>query len=341
MKVITAENVKNKRVLIRLDLDIPCNDKGEIVDSTRIDAAAQTIALLVHNARQIIFCGHRGRPKGQFDSELSLKPLIPYLRQYVDMPITLFDYDSFMSGNEDRYMKNEFILLENLRFFPGEAENDPIFAKKLADLADIFIFEAFGVAHRQEAATVGVTKLLPSFAGLHVAKEVIELSNIIHDPIKPFVIVLGGSKIETKLPVIYHLEDHAEAILVGGLLAKEVKDQKLEMPANCVIADIREDGLDITEESMTRFTNILSKAQTIVWNGPMGKFEDEEAIQGSQEVASAMVNSGAYTVVGGGDTLAALHGFELLDQIDFVSVGGGAMLEFLSGKELPAIKALS
>lgn len=335
MRIVSAEAIRDKRVLVRLDLDMPVNDDGQLTDVSRLTAALPTLQLLKDNAKQVVLCGHMGRPKGQVVDMLSLKQFVPEIEEYAQITVHFQE-----TLDEKPPADKRFVLLENLRFWPGEDDNDAAFVQKLASFGDVYVYEAFGVAHRETASTVGVSKALPSTAGLRVAKEVVELSHLVHSPIEPFVIILGGAKIETKLPVIYHLEDHAQAILIGGLLAKEIADQKLTMPANCVVATIREDGLDIDADSIQKFKNIIKNAQTVAWNGPVGKFEDKGSDIGTNEVAQSIVSSGAYSVIGGGDTLAALHNAGLMDEVDFVSVGGGAMLEFLSGKELPAIKVL-
>lgn len=331
MRIVTEPAIAGKRVLVRLDLDVPI-ENGLPTETVRLDAAKETLELLVGAAQQIILCGHLGRPDGKPDQAFSVKPLQTYLEELIGHKIAFSD--TLVVGTD------KVTLLENLRFYEGEEKNDPQFIQQLASLADVFVFEAFGVAHRDSASTVGVAKTLPSYAGYHVAKEVVELSAVLHNPIVPFVIVLGGAKIETKLPVMLHLEDHAEAILIGGLLAKEVSEQSMKLPENCVVAELREDGLDITKESIERFTNIIAKAQTIVWNGPLGKFEEPTAAEGTKQIAAAIIGSGAYTIVGGGDTVAAVEKYGILDQFDFVSVGGGAMLSYLAGQALPALEIL-
>lgn len=338
MRIVSAQTIVNKRVLVRLDLDVPIGADGIVAETTRVVAAAQTMELLAQNARQVIYCGHMGRPHGKPEPALSLRTLLPLLAEQQGHAVTFEDL--YLAQEHPKELTAKFILLENLRFFTGEEENDPTFAKRLANVADIFINEAFGVAHRSAASTVGVAKLLPSYTGLHFAREVVELSTILHNPIKPFVVVLGGAKLETKLPVIEQLKDTAEAILVGGLLARELHEHAKSVPANVVVADLAAHDMDISEASRERFATILSKAQTIVWNGPLGKFEETDKILGTKAVAEAIINSGAYSVVGGGDTLAALGQLGLLESFDFVSVGGGAMMEFLSGQPLPAVEVL-
>lgn len=337
MRVVNSQVVVNKRVLVRLDLDVPL-ENGRVTDTTRIDAAKQTVDILKENARQVIYCGHMGRPKGRLDPKLSLQQLLPILEERFGVQM-VFD-DTYLAQEKLHELTTKHILFENLRFFAGEEENDPAFAKKLADIADVFVNEAFGVAHRTQASTVGVASLLPSYAGLHVSKEVIELSTVLHSPLKPFIVILGGAKLETKLPVIEQLKDTAEAVLVGGLLAKEIHDNHRNLGENVIVATLGEDEKDIDQASQERFATIISKAQTIVWNGPLGKFEEPKYMAGTKAIADAVTASGAYTIIGGGDTVAALAQLSVLEKLDFVSVGGGAMLEFLSGQPLPALVAL-
>lgn len=336
MRIFTPEAIHNKRVLVRLDLDVPISQTWEIEDATRLDAAIPTLQLLIANAQQIIICGHRGRPNGAPDPSLSVKPLIPYLEEQLGESIAFAETWPETPALPD----GRIIMLENLRFFPGEEQRDHGFIQQLAKTADVFINEAFGVAHRDQSSTVGVVKALPSYAGLHFAKEVVELSTILHNPIPPFIVVLGGAKLETKLPVIHHLGDTAHAVLVGGLLAQEIHETHQVVEPNVVVADLAESGKDIDSASADRFVSIITKAQMVVWNGPLGKVEEPEFMAGTRKVAEAIIASEAYSVVGGGDTLAALHKLELLDRFDFVSVGGGAMLEFLAGQPLPAVMAL-
>lgn len=339
MIIISPEVIVNKRVLVRLDLDLPCDDNGTPTETTRIDVAMPTLQLLKDNAKQVIFCGHLGRPKGKLQATLSLKKLLPLLEERVGSSIAFEDL-YLAKEVSDHEPTDRFVLLENLRFFAGEEENDPVFSQKLARLADIFINEAFGVAHRTAASTVGVAKLLTAFAGMHFAEEVVELSTILHNPLRPFILVLGGAKLETKLPIITQLTDSAEAILVGGLLAKDLAQAGGTIAENVIVAEMTGDGEDLSQASIDRFTTILSKAQTVVWNGPVGKAEDPKHAAGTKAMAQAIIDSGAYSIVGGGDTLGVLHTLGFLEKFDFVSVGGGAMLAFLSGCELPALAAL-
>lgn len=335
MRIVTPEVVNDKRVIVRLDLDIDIDAQGRILDATRVLAAQPLIDLVKQNARQLVFIGHRGRPHGRFDQALSLQPLLPLLSELVGKPVSFQHFPAEQIDSSAPY-----ILLENVRFYPQEEANDLIFAKTLASLGDVFINEAFGTAHRTAASTVGIAQLLPSFAGLHFGREVTELSTMLHNPIPPFVFVIGGAKLETKLPVIESLAEEANAVLVGGLLAKEAPKAPRPLPDNVVLATLRPDGKDIDTQSLERFITIIGKAQSIVWNGPLGKIEDPDGQAGTRAIGKAIIDSGGYSIVGGGDTLGLLHQAGLLDKFDFVSVGGGAMLDFLAGETLPAIAAL-
>jgi phosphoglycerate kinase len=226
--------------------------------------------------------------------------------------------------------------LENLRFFPGEEENSPEFTEKLSLLADFYINEAFSVSHRKHASIVGLPTKLSSAAGFHFKKEVENLSKSIDNPPRPVVFIIGGAKPETKLPLVYKLAEKADWVLVGGTLAGEEKGVK----GNIVFTDLKESGLDITSESAKMFSGIISRAKTIVWNGPMGKYEEEESTEGTREVALAISAANAFKIVGGGDTIASLTKFKLIDKMDYVSTAGGAMLEYLANGSLPGIEAL-
>lgn len=343
MKIVTPEVINDKRVIVRLDLDLDIDPQGQILDATRVTAAVPTLDLIKKNAKQLVLVGHRGRPHGTVDQALSLKPVIPLLSDLLGGRVSLQSFPSVPLAPASPYM-----LLENLRFYPQEEGNDPVFAQTLASLGDVFINEAFGTAHRTAASTVGIARLLPSFAGLHFAREVTELSTMLHNPIPPFVVIIGGAKLETKLPVIESLAETANAVLVGGLLAQEATKAPYlvqgkaprPLPSNVVLAALRSDGLDIDSQSLERFTAIVGKAQSIVWNGPLGKIEDPNGQAGTKAIAQAIIDAGGYSIVGGGDTLGVLHQAGLLDKFDFVSVGGGAMLDFLSGHALPALEAL-
>jgi 3-phosphoglycerate kinase len=336
MKTITKQLVENKKVLVRLDLDVPLDERGTVTDTTRLESALPTLNLLKDSAKQVIIVGHCGRPEGKVVATLSLKPIANVLEKLLNAEITVIS-----NVHPSPLPNNKIIMLENLRFDPREETNDTELARELAKLADIFVFDAFSVAHRKAASTVAITEYLPSYAGLRITEEIAQLSAVLNNPSHPFLVILGGAKIETKLPMIKKMESIADNIFVGGKLPKEIHEQNITFtPKKVHVAQMNETGLDISESAIQQAKELIQKAKLIVWNGPVGKFEDTSSQRGTKEIAEAVIASHAHTVTGGGDTVAALDLFKIKDKIDFVSVGGGAMLEFLSGKELPAITAL-
>ena len=299
--------------------------------------------LLKNGAKQIVIAGHIGRPSRKaterqaglisdfYDTKLSTKNLLPALEKILGQKIAFSDE---LTVDEE----SSIVLLENLRFWPEEKKNDPDFAQKLSKLADVYVDDAFGNAHRAHASMVGITSFLPYAAGLHLEEEVEVLSKLLDKPKKPFVAIVGGAKIETKVPVIENLSKTADKILVGGRVAVEITNGKVGVPDNAIIAGMLEHSYDINDEAIRKFESVISTAKTVVWNGPVGFFEEGHK-KGTVSVAEAIVKSGAYSVIGGGETTEFLASCGLLSKFSFVSCGGGAMLEFLSGKKLPAIEA--
>ena len=343
MKNISDLDVFQKRVFVRADLDVPLettNAEGLTTNAaiaTRLTNLKETVDYLVSkNAKSVIIAGHIDRPIGP-DPALSTKQLLPTLEKILGQKIGFL---SELVVNSSQFTE-KIMLLENLRFWPGETENSQEFAKQLANLADIYVNEAFGNSHRNHASMVSLPSLLPHAAGIHLAKEIEELTKILNGPNKPFVAIIGGAKIETKLPLVEHLAKIADFVLVGGELPKAIENLKLKIEnfEHVIVAKLTEDGKDISEESIKQFTDVIASAETVVWNGPLGLFE-EGYDKGSIAVARAIVDSPAYEVVGGGETVEFLAKNNLLSKFTFVSSGGGAMLEFLSGKELPALEAL-
>lgn len=340
MNTINQEIANNKKVVIRIDTDVPLDEDNQVKDKTRLEAVLPTLNLLKEAASQIIILGHLGRPEGKMVPEMSLKPVAHTLSELLGEPIEFIE-NSMPTIPSPLNSDEKFIMLENLRFNPSEESNDPEFAKQLASLGDLFVFEAFAVSHRKAASTVGITEHIPSYAGLRVTKEVEELSKIINSPEHPLLVIIGGAKIETKLPVINNMLDKADHILVGGKLPHEIKEKELTFPPKVVISEMNESGLDIAESMYPTIARLINDAKMIVWNGPVGKFEDEQAREGTRQVAHAIAISHAKTIIGGGETNEAVSLFHIEDKIYFISVGGGAMLEFLSGKELPALVPLT
>ena len=361
MRVISDIDISQKRVFVRADLDVPIETtKDERLTSnaeiaTRLTNLKPTVDyLLGHGASQIVIAGHIDRPTGSdpaFSTKQLIKPLEKILGREILFVPDLFSHSrhsirssaSYDRESDSHFRENDsgLILLENLRFWPGETENNQEFAKQLANLADIYINEAFGNCHRNHASVVALPALLPHAAGIHLAKEVEVLSALLKNPKKPFVAIVGGAKIETKLPLVEHLSKIADFVLVGGELPKAIENLKLKIEnlEHIIIGRLTEDGKDISEESIKQFTDVIANAKTVVWNGPLGLFE-QGYDKGSIAVARAIIESPAYEVVGGGETVEFLVKNNLLSRFSFVSSGGGAMLEFLSGKTLSALKAL-
>jgi len=384
-KMLTDLDVKGKKVLVRVDFNVPISD-GKVGDDTRIQAALPTIKYLLENDAAVILCSHLGRPKGEPDPAFSLKPVADYLGTLLDVPVKFAEDcvgETAQKAAED-LAPNEVLVLENTRFHAGEKANDPEMAKELASLADLFVNDAFGSAHRAHASTAGVADYLPAAAGFLLEKEIKYLGNAIAEPERPFVAILGGAKVSDKIGVIDNLIKKADRILIGGGMAntffkaqgyamadslvedevldtaKELLDMaggKLVLPVDVVIADafdanaadkIMDVGdvpagwriLDIGPRTVEAFSDIIKKAGTVVWNGPMGVFELDKFAKGTFEVAKAIAESDATGIVGGGDSASAIKKSGLEDKITHISTGGGASLEMLEGKMLPGLAAL-
>lgn len=392
------KNIKNKKVLVRVDFDVPVGDDG-IVDEKedwRIKAVLPTIEYLLKRGVKIILISHLGRPE---ISRKFIKSVKPKICKAESMEYSLKSAGNrlgellnckirFISDCVGEEVKNavkkmqegEIILLENLRFYKEEKENNEEFAKELASLADIYVNDAFSNCHRAHASVSAITKFLPSYAGLLLEKEIKILSEAIKDPKRPATVIIGGAKVETKVPVIEHLMDKFDYILVGGVVANvilkakgidtgkslsngidlievqkiDLSSKKLYIPVDVVVCNDKKKIislsaigrignnkiLDIATETANLYSKIISNSKTVLWNGPMGMFEKESFAFGTKEVARAVTESKCYSIIGGGDTIAAVDKFGYLDKIDYICAGGGAMLEFLSGNELPGIKAL-
>ena len=339
MKILDKANVRNKRVLVRCDFNCPLDGKGNILDDYDIERTIPTIEYLVKKEAKVILISHLDRPEGKVVENLRLTPIQERLFEYLDLSILKApdcrgeDVKKMTKG----MMSGEILLLENLRFHKEEEENDGSFAKELASLGDIFVNEAFGVCHRAHASVVGIPNYLPSYAGFLLEEEVKTLSYILGKSKKPLVAVFGGVKASTKVPAIEKFLNIADFILVGGKIASEIKvsNPKLLLPEDY------NQGLDIGERTIKKFKTIIQEAATVVWNGPMGYFEKEEFKKGTKEIAIEIAKSKAFKVAGGGETSLAISKYNLKDKFNFISVGGGAMLEFLAGKKLPGLAALS
>ena len=347
MKQISDLPVSGKRVLLRADLDVPLTSVGFEEASTRLTNLKPTVDYLFNENAKIIIIGHIDRPQ-KIDPALSTRQLIDPLQKIFKRTIVFKkdfepDFSDPVSQREDEtgssVLKSQVTLFENLRFWPGEVNNDSEFARKLANLADFYVNDAFGNCHRSHASMVGLPKLLSSAAGSHLILEVDELSKIINKPQHPLIAIVGGAKIETKLPVIENLAKIADFVLVGGELPIEIKKFDQRTADNVIVAALADENKDLSQESIEKFIKVIKSAKTVVWNGPQGMFE-EGFSHGSLSVAKAIIESGAHCVVGGGETTQFLEQNNLLSKFSFVSAGGGAMLDFLAGKKLPALELL-
>ena len=346
LKSIKKADIYRKKVFLRADLDVPI-ENGRIVDDTRLQALLPTLEYLIKNDVQVYLAGHLGRPRPILnENEFSLEPVAEWLIKQFNFHEGLTPFD--LDGLKGFTMTSGVSLLENLRFHKEEEENDSEFSKKLASLADIYINDAFASSHRAHASIVGITKYLPSYAGLRLEKEVEELSKVIENPKRPLVVIIGGAKIETKLPLVEKMHAFADYVLVGGEIAENDKvllkvqhEKNVGRRSILLVADLTEDNKDITVKSAENFLQVCQTAGAIVWNGPMGQVEDEKYQVATEILAEGISKLSAYTIVGGGDTLSFLKQKHLLDKFSFASMGGGAMLEFLAGEKLPGLKVLA
>ena len=384
-KTIRDLDFHGKRVLVRVDFNVPIKE-GKVGDDTRIRAALPTLNYLLEQDAALVLCSHLGRPKGVPDPQYSLRPVADHLSKLLNRPV--FFSEACVGPDAEKsaaaLKPGEVLLLENTRFYPGETKNDPEMSRQLASLADLYVNDAFGSAHRAHASTEGVAKHLPAVAGFLMEKEIQYLGQAIANPEKPFVAILGGAKISDKIGVIRNLLSKADQIIIGGGMANTffkaqgypvgdslVEDEALEtarqlildgstrlrLPIDVVIADRFEadaehkimemgpvpDGwriLDIGPESVAAFSKVIANAGTIVWNGPMGVFEFPRFAQGTFEIAKAVAESSATSIVGGGDSVAAINQSGLAAKITHISTGGGASLEMLEGLALPGVVAL-
>ena len=392
-------DLKAKRVFLRVDFNVPLDDSGHVMDDTRIVETLPTIEYAVGNHARLVLASHLGRPKGKPNPKMSLKPVAERLRNLLDERIGRginvgFAPDCIGMQAEEmasKLEKGHTVLLENLRFHPEEEANDERFSQELAKLADYYVNDAFGTAHRAHASTVGITKFVKkSAAGLLMQKELDYLGRALHHPGRPFIAILGGAKVSDKIPVIQNLIGKVDALLIGGGMAYTflkargmevgnslVEDEKLELalklldqakargtkfllPLDHVVASKvapdakthvvvdghaipgRQMGLDIGPKTVELFSEQIEKATTILWNGPMGVFEQEAFAHGTYAVARAVAaNRSALSIVGGGDSVSAVHKAGVAEKISHISTGGGASLEFLEGKKLPGVEALS
>ncbi|PKR78031.1 phosphoglycerate kinase [Halalkalibacillus sediminis] len=391
MKKMNVRDVdlKGKTVFCRVDFNVPIS-KGEISDDTRIQAALPTIMYMIEKKAKVILATHLGRPDGKVDEELRLDPVAQYLSNLIQKPV--YKTDDVFSEDVENAAKNlgegDVLLLENMRFHPGEKSNDEELSKQLAGLADLYVNDAFGTAHRAHASTEGVAKHLPAVSGFLMEKEIEVLGQALEDPQRPFTAIIGGAKVKDKIGVIDHLLDKVDHLLIGGglsytfikALGHEVGNSLLEedkieqansfiekakekgvsihLPVDVVVAsefskdantkivsieEIPEgwEGLDIGPETVKHFSKIIEDSELIMWNGPMGVFEYDQFANGTRGVAKALAAASGYTVIGGGDSASAVEKFQYAEEMDHISTGGGASLEFMEGKVLPGVSVLN
>ena len=388
-KTIRDIDVSGKKVLVRCDFNVPQDENGNITDNRRILGAIPTIKYLIDHNAKVILCSHLGRPKGEVKKEFSLAPVQKELSKELGIEVKLADDivgESAKKLTQDMKEK-EVVLLENVRFDKREEQNDREFSKELASLAEIYVNDAFGTAHRAHSSTAGVAEFLPAVSGFLIEKEIKFLGEALNNPKRPFVSIIGGKKVSDKISVINNLLEKVDRLLIGGGmaytffkgeglnigsslceddkldLAKELiekakkKNVKLLLPIDVVVAkefssdaeskvvkvDEIEDGwegMDIGPETIKQFEEILKNAKTIMWNGPLGVFEFDKFAKGTNEIAKIIGNTDAITVIGGGDSAAAIEKAGMADKMTHISTGGGASLEFLEGKNLPGISCL-
>lgn len=342
MRKIQEAEIENRKVLLRVDLNVAIED-GRVKETFKIKAAQKTLNYLLEKKCKVALISHLGRPDGKKNPEFSLGQIKNDLENILGLRI-MFLNDCLSEEKIkvlDDLKEKEILLLENVRFYSGDEENDVDFAAKLAKGFDIFVNDAFSACHRDHASVTGVTNFLPSCAGFGLQEEIVEMEKIKNDFARPAVAIIGGAKIETKLPVIKFFEEKYDNILVGGKIANEALDQKISFGEKVILPfDFVDDRLDIGPKTLEKFKEVIASAKTIVWNGPTGKFEDEKYAVSTNEVLKYILETDAYKVVGGGETLEVLEKNNAMSQIDFVSTGGGAMLEYLSGNLMPGIEAL-
>jgi len=394
MKTVADVSFKGKKVLVRVDFNVPLNHNRQITDDTRIKECIPTIKKILDDGGSVILMSHLGRPKGGYEDDYSLTPIVPYLSNYLGRKV-IFTRDLF--GEKTKRVAKELqpgdvALLENMRFYPEEELGDEGFAKELASIADAYVNDAFATAHREHASTATIAKFFPNdkYFGLLLASEIRNLDYILTAAQPPFTAIIGGAKVSSKLHIIKNLLNKVDNLIIGGGMsftfikalggkignslyeedyldeAKYIINEAMRkgvnilFPTDVIAADgfsndanvieidadnIEGDwmGLDIGKRTRRRFAELINKSQTILWNGPMGVFELSNFKQGTKAMAIAVSSatiSGSYSLVGGGDSVAAINQYNLADQISYVSTGGGAMLEYLEGKTLPGIKAL-
>jgi len=343
MKYLHDLDFKNKRVLVRTDFNVPI-EKGVVKDDFRIRLALPTLEYILKQSRsKIVIISHLGRPKGKVMPEFSLKPVTEILSKLLKREVKFISGIRSKEGDEivRRLSEGEVALAENIRFYPEEEANDENFAIDICHHFGVFVNDAFSASHRAHASIFQIPRFKPSCAGFLVEKEITELSKALKPFKKPSLAVIGGAKIETKLPVIENLAKIYDAVLLGGKISVEAKEKNIKFPQNVVLPeDYTEENLDIGPQTIKKYTLAISAASFLVWNGPMGKFEEEKYKIGTKRILEAIAAAEAWKIAGGGETIEFINSEKSADKFNFLSSGGGAMLEFLSGKKLPGIEAL-
>ena len=388
-KTVKDIDLKGKKVFVRCDFNVPMDENQNITDNTRIKAALPTIKYLLEQNCKIILASHLGRPKGEVKPEFSLKPVAKELSKLLGKEVIMANdvIGEDATTKAENLKEGEMLLLENVRFHKEETDNDPEFAKKLASMAEIFVNDAFGTAHRAHASTTGIADYIPGVSGFLIEKELKFLGNAVNNPERPFVAILGGAKVSDKIGVIDSLLDKVDTLMIGGGMAytffkaqgynvgnslcevektglaleamekAKEKGVKLLLPIDTKIGkefkpdtesktvawtEIPDDweGFDIGEKTIEMFKNELKTAKTVIWNGPLGLFEFDQFAIGTNEIAKTLAELDATTIIGGGDSAAAVEKAGLADKMTHISTGGGASLEFLEGKKLPGIECL-
>jgi phosphoglycerate kinase len=394
MKNIDTYNFTGKRTLVRVDFNVPLDPFFHITDTTRIDAAAPTIRKILNDGGSVVLMSHLGRPKEGPEERFSLKHLVNYLEEVLGTKVNFADdcigEQARLSSKELK--AGEVLLLENLRFYQEETKGDEEFARKLSELGDVYVNDAFGTAHRAHASTAIITQFFPEdkMFGYIMENEVKGIDKVLKNPERPFTAILGGAKVSGKIEIINNLLDKVDNLLIGGgmmftfikalggqtgnsmveddlqgmaMEALKKADKlgvKIYIPRDAIIADVFDNGahrkevasdnipegwmgLDIGPKARETFTEVITNSRTLLWNGPMGVFEMSNFEEGTKEIALSVAEStsnGAYSLIGGGDSVAAINKYELKDKVSYVSTGGGAMLEYIEGKELPGVKAI-
>jgi phosphoglycerate kinase len=340
---IQDAKLENKKVLMRVDFNVAIKD-GSVKEKFKIAAAKESVDFINSKlGTKLALISHLGRPEGKVDPEFSLSQLVNDAENILGVKIKFISDcigEKVKEGLEN-LQENEILLLENVRFHKGDEKNEAEFSKQLSENFDSFINDAFSVCHRNQASVTGVTETIPSFAGFWLQKEIENLEKVKENPKHPAVAIIGGAKIETKLPLINSFEKKYDSILVGGKIANEAVEKNMKFSRKVLLpVDFAGDRLDIGEETISQFKEIIAEAKTIVWNGPMGKFEQPPFDNGTKQIMQAVIASGAYTVSGGGESIQFLEENKVFQKFSFVSTGGGAMLDYLSGNPMPGIEAL-